>query len=341
MSTALLSYLPSKLSNRPDHELFGNLLYAKYLPQVLNELGYMVDYIDWQDVNFTPLKHYDLFMGHGGYNFARYAPYADRKIYFATGFYWKAFNELEAQRFNNLYERRGVRLQPDRRITTDEESALQMADAIITLGNEVTRASYADFAPVYPIGGMTGQIGQEIGQKDFKAGAKHFLFYSGDGSIHKGLDLLIEAFTDTDLHLHICQRLPLPFLGAYPELDDANIHVHGHIHIHGREFKELVNLCDWVITATCCEGCPSSVLECMAHGLIPVATANASLKMDGAAYITDNIDDINYLCKDLSELDITSIRAMALIARNTARIDYSPENFSLRLKEAVAAICQK
>lgn len=335
--SALLSYLPRKVSTKPDFKLFGNQLYAKYLPRVLDELGFAVDYIDWKDT--TPqLKKYDLFMGHGGYNFVKNA-HARTNIFFSTGFYWKTFNYLEAQRFTDLYMRKGVLLDADRKILVEEESALDVATGIITLGNEITAHSYIDagFTNVYPIGGMTAQRG-EILNKDYAQGSKHFMFYSGNGAVHKGLDLLIEAFAGTNLHLHICQRLPIPFLNAYPELDEPNIHVHGHIDILGDEFKELVALCDWVISATCCEGCPSSVLECMAHGLIPVVTKNASIKMDGCAYITSNIDEIRYIVKDLSMLDPGSIYTLSECSRTTAEDYYSPEAFSLRLKEAVKAI---
>jgi len=334
---ALLSYLPGKLSTRPDHEMFGNQLYANYLPRVLIELGYVVDYIDWQDTTFKPAKHYDLFIGHGGYNFKQMA-HADKNIYFSTGFYWREFNRLEAERFDNLERRRGVRLQPDRHIETDEESALQMADGIITLGNKVTRASYADFMNVYAIGGMTAQAGQDLSQKDYDKGRKHFLFYSGDGAVHKGLDLLIEAFAGTDLHLHICQDLPIPFVNVYPELEDGNIHYHRKIDIHSEMFKRLVNLCDWVISATCCEGCPSSVMECMTHGLIPVATRNVGIDMQAGFYMFGIVEDIRENINLVSTWDTKETQIFSEENQSKAKNYYSPAAFSLRLKKAIEAI---
>jgi len=348
---ALLSYLPSKVSNKPDFELFGNQLYANYLPRALNELGYMVDYIDWQDTNYDPYAmNYDLFIGHGGYNFKQMAQRINKRfcktIFFSTGFYWREFNRLEQERFDALYQRRGVRLQPDRQITTDEESALQLADGIITLGNNVTAASYSDFRNVYAIGGMTAQRGQDLAGKDYKAGRKHFLFYSGDGSVHKGLDLLIEAFTGTDLHLHVCISKPdmLSMMGIYPE-EELSINYYGNIDIHGSLFEKLTKQCDWVISATCCEGCPSAVLECMAHGLIPILTGNASLTDYSSikpckygAILNQNIMDIRTSINNIADTSIDECRELSKCSQITAQTYYSPAAFSLRLKEAIEAI---
>ncbi len=339
----LLSYLPRKISNKPDAELFGNQLYANYLPRILKDCGYEVDYIDWQDTSFKPSKPYALFIGHGGYNFTKYAPHASKSIYFSTGFYWKEFNRLEDERFEALYQRRGVRLQPDRRIETDEESALKMADGIITLGNEVTRASHEDFKNVYAIGGMTAQVGQDLGKKEYEAGRKHFLFYSGDGAVHKGLDLLIEAFSGTDLQLHICYRGDMIFENVYhQELELPNFHYYGKVDIHGDKFKELINLCDWIISATCCEGCPSSILECMVHGLIPVVTKNASVNMSlFGFYILDNIEHIKDFVAEVPKYDNKTLQVLSIEAQGKSQTYYSSAAFSLRFKEALEAICQQ
>lgn len=331
---ALLSYLPAKLRyDVPESNMTGNQLYANLLPRALNELGYVVDYIDWQDTSFKPDKQYDLFLGHGGYNFVKYA-HAKKNIYFSTGFEQTAFNRLEQERFDNLYQRRGVRLQPDRKITTDEVSAYKCADAIITLGNEVTAASFAEYPRVYAIGGATAPVGQDLNNKNYDRGRNNFLFYSGNGAIHKGLDLLVEAFEGTDLFLHVCISDVDTHIvqNIYPNWH--NVIFYGKIDIYSEVFETLMEMCNWVISATCCEGCPSAILECMAHGLIPVVTENASINIGNFGCYFDDGKWLN----NLSIMEREIIEIMSGRAQKEAQTYYSPAAFLQRLKDAIQEI---
>ena len=114
----------------------------------LNELGYIVDVIEYTDTKFILDRNYELFIGHGGHNFEHIASRLSNdttKIYFSTGIYWKEFNRREAERFRDLEKRRGVLLSYDRWITRSEEYANRSVDAIICLGNEYARHSYSQF----------------------------------------------------------------------------------------------------------------------------------------------------------------------------------------------------
>ena len=114
---------------------------------------------------------------------------------------------MEKKRFDNFYKRHGVRLPPDRHIKHSEEWALNHADGIICLGNSSARDSYAQFPLVIDINNASYPDDHyDCTPKDFEAGRDGFLFFAGPGNIHKGLDLLIEAFTDLAEHLYICQN---------------------------------------------------------------------------------------------------------------------------------------
>lgn len=340
---ALLSYLPSKINND-----YGNGVYASILPKILNELGYIVDYIDWKDTTWKRNQDYDLFIGHGGHNFeyvynqlnadAR-TTYA-KTIYFSTGFYWQLFNFLELQRLDDLNRRKGASLQPDRLIRVPEDFALSYSDGIITLGNQITKESYSKFPNVYAVGGSITNLRYDgLDTKDYFNSRKHFLFYSGPGNVHKGLDLLLEAFIGTDLHLHICQVIEPQFKQVYfKELTKYdNIHVYGKINLGSMLFVELAKMCNWIISATCCEGCPSSVLECMQYGLIPVIPRNASVDIDSFG-INLNVNEIKNIIIGLSNMIVDECRYRAMQSQKKIEMDYSPSAFVNKFKKAIEGI---
>jgi len=346
---ALLSYLVLPLLPPPalrDTTKFSNRGIAQEIPRVLNELGYIVDIVNYDNTSWLPKKHYDLFIGHAGINFKRLSnnlsPDAKR-IYFSTGLYWKEGNLRQAQRLSDVASRRHCLFPPERFITFDEEDANESADLIICLGNQRVRDSYARFSRVININNAIFPIEFDRHEtKDFDAGRKHFLYFSGRGNVHKGLDLLLESFVDTDLHLHICQHMQNEFIGLYKKelTEEPNIHVHGFVKMRSRQFEDLVLRCNWLVSATCAEGQPGAVLEGMAHGLIPMLTDAANIDVEnlGIRMQSTKIEDIRSLIYHASQIDTESCRSMAKRCLKEARKTYSVENFRNSLRQAISQV---
>ena len=84
----LLSYIVHPFSIPRDAPRFLrhiNIWRAQEIVRILNQLGYIVDVVDYRDTSFVPRKKYDLFIGHGGINFEKIAqrlPDSTIKIYF-------------------------------------------------------------------------------------------------------------------------------------------------------------------------------------------------------------------------------------------------------------------
>ena len=346
---ALVSYLVTPLLARPadrEHVAFSNLGIAQYIPRALNELGYEVDIVEWDDPVWQPERAYDLYVGHAGINFQHIAealPAEATRIYFSTGIYWREANLREARRVYELAQRRGVLLNPDRPIRFSEEYANRSADGIICLGNQNAVRSYAGFPVVIGIRNAVFPL-ERPPLLDERAPdrRKHFLFFSGSGNLHKGLDLLLEAFAGTDLHLHVCQEIDAEFERAFhAELSEyPNIHVHGYTAMRSEAFERIAAQCRWTISATACEGQPGAVLECMAYGLVPILPAEANI----------DLEDFGLPLPDVSTAGIRRVVAEAANmapdecarrARRSAaaiRSDYTPDQFDARFKEAVLQI---
>jgi glycosyltransferase involved in cell wall biosynthesis len=297
-------------------------------------------------MEWLPDQHYDVYIGHGGINFehiSRALPGVTTKIYFSSGIYWREFNIREARRIYELALRKGYVLPPDRAIRFSEEYANQRSDGIICLGNQNSVQSYRQFPLVIGINNAVYPYDwQGLADKDFEQGRRHFLFFSGGGSLHKGLDLLLEAFVGTDLHLHICQIIDPEFAEIYKaELTrQSNIHIHGYIRMRSAEYEQLASLCNWTISATACEGQPGATLECMASGLIPILSKESNIDLEdfGVLLPDEDIDTIRSTILSASQMDKKDCERRAKTVSSVIQRKYNPEQFKDSFKRAVSQI---
>jgi glycosyltransferase involved in cell wall biosynthesis len=375
---ALLSYIVHPFSISPQEARFLrhiNIWHARELVRILNRMGYCVDVIDYRDTNFVLQRPYDLFIGHGGANFehvARQLPPTTKKIYFSTGAYWCFHNRQEEARIEALRKRRNVNLPPDRLIHHSEEEALRLADGVIGIGNEFTLGTYVrDGRPLYSTTSNERPLPIMINGtslyddrfewcfKDYDAGRGHFLFFSGGGNVHKGLDLLLEAFDDLEQHLWIASNVEPTFREVYArELRLPNVHLIGWLQPRSPLFYRLMRTCNFCILPSCSEGQSQSVVECMNQGLIPVVSREAGIDtgdygilitpgssvagISDTGKIGDSVNatdltplDIRCLVHDLSTLEVERCWEMSLQARSAAQRDFSEERFAQSFQHAL------
>lgn len=346
---ALLSYIvhPFEISEADPHFLRHiNIWRAREMVKVLNQMGYIVDVIDYRDTNFVPHEAYDLFIGHGGINFEAIADFFLEdtiKIYFSTGSYWRFHNEQELARFEALYERRGVRLSPDRLIRYSEEGALQAADGVIGMGNEFTRETYKDFSPVVMLNDTAlGDDYYETIDKDFAKGRDQFLYFAGAGNVHKGLDLLLEAFSELEQHLWICSRINKEFAEIYANelYNRENIHLVGWVQSRSDEFYRVMDTCNYAILPSCSEGGVHSVVECMNQGLIPIVSKECGLNIDPYGFYLDpcTIKEIKKVVNNASQFSVMDCQRRSMAARRTATETFSEAVFRRGLEKAIKRI---
>jgi hypothetical protein len=346
---ALLSYLVGPLlpakENR-DTSMFSNAGIAQYIPRALNELGYSVDIINFNNRDFVPGKEYDLFIGHGGSNFETISQKMDPsciRIYFSTGTYWKDWNRVEKERLDAFQARRGISLPPDRIINDDEEYANVNADGIICLGNEHARQTYARFPVVIGVNNAVyPDAYTPAHKKNFDTGRKNFLFFNGNGNVHKGLDLTLEAFIRTDLHLYVRQDIEPAFFTAYKKeiTEYPNIHLVPFLKKPSPEFFSLMDTCNFVISPTCAEGQPGSIIECMAHGLIPILSKEANIDTgDFGITLQENaVDAIRSVVTEISGKSVEWCQNKSSLTVEEVKKYYSPDHFLESMKNAIATV---
>lgn len=343
---ALLSYIVYPFfipEDDPRYFNHTNIWHARAIVEILNQLGYIVDVIDYRDRGPLPRRDYDLFIGHGGVNFesvCRQLPETTRKIFFTTGSYWEYHNQQERARFDALEQRRGVRLPLDRYIRHSEEMALQLADGVIALGNQVTRQTYAGFERVIMLNG-TALYDDHLDwcPKDFSTSREHFLFYSGSGNVHKGLDLLLEAFSGLRQHLWISTRMDSGFVRLYSrELNDLpNIHLLGWVQPRSRSFYQMMHRCAFSLLPSCSEGQSQSIVETMNQGLIPIVSRESGLDVEGyGLYIEPcTIERIASMVEELCSWSPQQCQGYSQAARKAALSEFSEQAFKQRMRNAI------
>lgn len=342
---ALLSYLTQPVLEEAKGNktvLFSNHGIAVSWVAALNELGYIVDVVDWDDTSVSLNQDYDLFISHGAKNYAWLKSQFRNKpaeIYFSTGSYWKFHNEKELERLEYFTERHGLRLPPDRYIHESEEGPNLAASGIICLGNSGTAETYTKFPIVrsLPVGSYPSNI--HVKPKDFSLTRKNFFFFSGGGNIHKGLDLLLDSVADTDINLYIGTKLDPEFEKHYADqlYKSSNIHYLGFVDITSDVFREAASACAFIILPSCSEGSPGSVVDCMQLGLIPVVSQEAHIDTDGVGFTLGGwrINELRVQMEKLSGLDAEQLSCLSGQAKAAALKIYSPDNFRNNLKEAV------
>jgi glycosyltransferase involved in cell wall biosynthesis len=176
--------------------------------------------------------------------------------------------------------------------------------------------------------------------KDFAACRRRFLWFGSSGFVHKGLDLVLEAFAGMpDFHLTVCGPFAEEslFLRAYhKELFEAeNVAAVGWIDVAGPGFLEIARSSLGVVYPTCSEGGGGSVISCMHAGLIPVVSAQASVDVgNGGVTLQDcSVAEIRKRVRELAERPAEQLQRMARESWELARRNHTRERFAASFRE--------
>jgi glycosyltransferase involved in cell wall biosynthesis len=347
---ALLCYLPQTIAAELHDEAtvrFSNEGIGRSWPRVLNELGYVVDIISWDDKKFVPSKDYDLAVFHGGKNFHKIYPKLTNKppiIHFLTGTYWRLNNAQEDRRLKDFESRHKIKLPRDRYIQESEDEVNETTKGIIVIGNKFTAGTFRKYPSVIPVknANYPDDHFNKI-KKNYSKARNNFLFFAGAGNVHKGLDLVIDAFKNLQQDLYIIAPLEKDFLKAYKnEAKLKNIHFIGEVPMRTEKFYEILDKCAFQIFPSCSEGQPGSVVEGMNQGLIPVVSKESGLDADryGVILNENTIDCIKKSVRQMSALDPDLVEAMAKKVRKIALKEHNPSKFRKDLKKAVQKIVE-
>jgi glycosyltransferase involved in cell wall biosynthesis len=333
----LISYITLPFLNRTEKTLnaHSNRWESIDMARAFTERGFAVDLIDITNDTFVPKKQYDFFIDNH-YQMERLAPLLGEKcvkIFHITTSDWRFQNTAEEKRFEDLFKRRGVRVRPDRPLKPNK--ALELCDLATMLGNHQTASTYAyGEKEIIPIPLSTTHTYPTPEHKNFDKIRQNFIWFGGAGVIHKGLDLVVEAFAQMpQFNLTICGKLDgeTDFKKIYEnELAFPNIHIAGFMDPGSQEFKELCDNTLALIYPSCSEGQAGSVVLTMHAGLIPIISRESGVDVDNFGVILkeNTIEEIKTTVKSISLLAASTLKARAVAAWQYARDHHTRETFA-------------
>lgn len=319
------------------------------IAQTFADLGYNVDVIDSYNWRFSPQRKYDIFVGHRN-QFEWIAGMLGEdclKIaHMDTAHY--VFNNYAAhKRAFELLKRRRVCADPASLRVVEYNRAVECADFVVALGNNVTAGTFAyGGKPVFTVPISSCSTYPWMETKDHDKCRKNFLWFGSSAMVHKGLDLVLEAFLEMpEFRLTICGPVEKEecFAKAYfKELyRTPNIHTAGWVDTDGEEFRKILGDCIGIVYPSCSEGMNGGVITCMHGGLIPIVSRETGIETDDSYGVTlkdSSIDEIRASVRRVSGLPSNELRSMSRKCWEYARRNHTRENFASQYKTTIETI---
>jgi glycosyltransferase involved in cell wall biosynthesis len=298
--------------------------------------GFAVDVISYLNRRFVPSRRYDYFVA-ARTNFDRISAHLNEdcvKVAHLDTAHWVFNNHAAYSRLLALQKRRGMTLENLKMI--EANWAIENADVATLLGNDFTMQTYRYAnTPLYRIPISAPCTYDWDDGKDFEKCRNHYLWFGSSGFVHKGLDLVLEAFAGMPGYsLTVCGPFDEErrFLGAFHQelYETPNIEAHGWIDVSGGDFAAIARRCVGLVYPTCSEGGGGSVITCMHAGLIPILPREASVDIgDGGIVLEQNsIDEIRKSVRKLSALPAAALRKTARRAWEEARARHTRDHFA-------------
>tara|TARA_Y200000002_G_scaffold383214_1_gene404086 strand:+ start:3246 stop:4325 length:1080 start_codon:yes stop_codon:yes gene_type:complete len=270
----LICYIksPFYFMNRPIKH--SNVIESRIIADTFKNMGFNVDVVDWQCKRNIDYSKYSLIFGFG-------LPYRNsfsnhdinlKRICYLTGSNPNFSNKQEAMRIKKIYDDKKSLLSPRREAYWPWMNTAINSDMLVLTGNSQTKSTYEGLVEniqTVPVPIIPSKLKPNL---SINSG---ILWFGGSGAVHKGLDLVLEAITNSSAKftLDICGPIKgeTDFFNMYQEkLNDERVNFHGMIDVSSNEMQKLIDRNSFIVLPSCSEGMASSVITCMQFGLIPI-----------------------------------------------------------------------
>ncbi len=325
-----------------------NYWVALQMARTFIDLGYGVDVIDYRNINFQPRRDYAFFIDPRR-NLERLAsalnPDCIKVLHIDTA-HILFHNAAEARRLLELQQRRGITLKPWRFEVPN--LGIEHADYATMNGNRFSIATFKYAGKrIFPVPVAAPVQYPWPEEKDWEKARRHFLWLNSGGLVHKGLDLILEAFADLpEYHLTICG----PIKGEkdfekvyYKELyETPNIHTEGWVNVSSDRFLDMTERCVGILSASCSESRSGSVIGGMHAGLIPIVNYESGVDVDdfGVMLKSCSVEDIKQAVQAIANLPVAELKGMGRRAWESARKHHTRERWAEEYRNAIMTIIE-
>jgi len=348
----LLSYRVEPFLLKPDEKIpnsHTNYWESFQISKTFLDMGFIVDVIDYRNRSFIPGKNYSIFVG-ARTNFERLVkslnPECINIVHLDTA-HWLFNNYASYARAIALQRRRGVTIKTMKLV--EPNLAIEYADCATILGNKFTIRTYTYIhKPIYRIPISTCNTYPWPEDKDYHSSRKNYLWFGSEGLVHKGLDLVLEAFAEMpDYHLYICGPIKheRDFEMAYHKelYQTPNIHTIGWVNTDSPEFIKIAKNCVGIVYPSCSEGQAGAVIQCMHAGLIPIVSYESGIDVDSKSGIVleeSSITEIRKAVQAISTLSSETLKCMSRQVWEYVRQNHTRERFAAEYKRVITHILE-
>jgi glycosyltransferase involved in cell wall biosynthesis len=307
------------------------------MTEAWRDLGFRVEVVDHRNESYFPPPDAAVVIDLHG-DMERWLPALRpdcMKILHATGSHWLAWNTAELARLSGVRNRKGVALRPRRQNVPSASS--ELVDRIVVLGNDYTSGSFLFTGkPVMRIPISSAYEFEWPRDRDFEQARRKFLWVGSYGMVHKGLDLVLDAFASLpDLQLTVCGRpeKEADFHKLYEKQlrHSPNIHFHGWLDMGSPDFGQIARTHGTIIYPSCAEGGAGSVIHCLHAGLLPACTHESSVDLGAFGVLIEegSVEAVRSAAATISAFSPTEIETRARAAWEHARSAHTRALFKL------------
>ena len=342
---------------------------VKEIANQLDSLGFVVDLVDRQHEFFIPKNNYDIFIGLAGCGSGRFfGKYASRlkkaiKIAYLTTSHPEIMDQCNKLRYEWFHNRTGIsanRMRIDSSQTYELSNDLKKADYFFLINDNdssfssFSSKSYKKFLNKKTFF-ITPSTKPELGFKSSwleRRDIKSFCCFVGSGFIHKGVDLLVEAFLLTpNLKLTICgPDSDKAFFKYYKKKIDknSNIKFEGFINVGSEKFYNIASSHSFVILYSSSESCNTSITTMLRVGLVPVINYETGIDSSEIGFLINEhkndqnkaLDNICYAIRTSSL--ITKKKYKNLVLKTLKYSDqFTQKSFTKTLKASLVSVLSK
>jgi hypothetical protein len=351
----LLSFITQPFTLAPNEFLgdpHSNIFVPSELARVFSERGYDVDITNWYNTSFIPKKKYDACVDiHNNLErLSALLPSSCVKIAYITGSYWRFQNEVEEKRARMLESRRGIRLPVIRKVPPTHFE--KYADFVIGYGNRTVHGTFPmpEGKKIIPLPVPTMEEYNFPEGKDFSLARKHFLWFGGGGMVLKGLDLILEAFTELpNLHLTLIgpvfsekefckiyeKELKLPNITVYEkpykEKDDALSKV-GDKYVY-----DVIKECGAALGMSASEGGGGATVQAMQAGVFPIVTPNTGIDERVPSIVLENptVENIRKTVEDFSKISPEKLEGLSREVWSFTKAHHTKQAYTKELENFI------
>lgn len=326
-----------------------NAYEAVVIAEAWRDLGFRVEIVDYLNTVYIPSADCRIAIDIHN-NLERWAerlPPFCFKILHATGPHWLEWNLAELNGLSAIRDRKCVALQSRRQVKPSR--GIEVADHLTVLGNDYTSDTFA-FAgkPFTRIPLSSAYEFSWPEGRDFSKAKRKFFWVASYGMVHKGLDLVLDAFAGMpELELTVCGRpeKEKDFYSLYEKelLRTQNIKTRGWIDMATSEFQDLACEHGTIIYPSKAEGGAGSAIHCMHAGMLPACTKSASIDLEdfGISINSDTVEAVQSAARRIASMPDEEVESRARKAWEHVRKIHTRKEFKKNYRNFAERIADK